>query len=79
MNTLYEQEVFVAASRKGKVSELPIWTTELGETLLQLPLGGIACSDPTKVRKPLVRPLWLLMAAMLVLAASLVWIRLCFA
>jgi hypothetical protein len=47
--------------------------------VLKLPLGGAASTDAAKAPMPLVRPLWLLMAAMLFLAALLVWIRLCFA
>jgi hypothetical protein len=41
----------------------------LGATAVRLPFGGLASTDPTEVRAPLVRPFWLLAGLVFALAA----------
>lgn len=45
---------------------------------IHLPLGGVASTDPHQVCLPLVRPLWLLVAMVVVAVALFVWLRLVF-
>lgn len=54
----------------GRQSQPPFILAQLGETTFCLPLGGVASSDPAKVRTPLVRP-FLLLAALAVAAIGL--------
>ncbi|MBI4324203.1 MAG: hypothetical protein HY674_02975 [Chloroflexi bacterium] len=49
---------------------------KLGETTIRLPLGGVASSDAAKVRRPLVRPFWLLAALAAAAIGLFVWLRL---
>jgi len=49
---------------------------KLGETMVRLPLGGVASTNAQKVRHPLVRPLWLLAATAIAAVALFVWLRL---
>lgn len=59
-----------ATGREPKASECH---HALGETAVHLPLGGLASTDPAKVRAPLVRPFWLL--AVMAGALAVLWFR----
>ena len=54
----------------------PHGSGELGETTMILPLGGLASTDPAKVRAPLIRPFWLLAAMVFGTMGILVGLRL---
>lgn len=49
---------------------------ELGETTIRLPLGGVASSDPMKLRSPLVQSFWLLAALAAAAIGLFIWLRL---
>ena len=49
---------------------------EAGGTRLQFPLGGVASTDPSELRAPLIRPFWLLAGMVGVGASVLVGVRL---
>jgi hypothetical protein len=49
---------------------------KLGQTTIPLPLGGVASSDPAKVRAPLVHPFWLLAGMLAGVAACFLCLRL---
>lgn len=49
---------------------------EAGGTRLQFPLGGVASTDPSEPRAPLIRPFWLLAAMVFGTMGILVGLRL---
>ncbi|MEK7676183.1 MAG: hypothetical protein AAB676_10170 [Verrucomicrobiota bacterium] len=60
----------------GRQSQPPLILAKLGETTIRLPLGGVASSDPMKLRSPLVRPFWLLAALAAAAIGLFIWLRL---
>lgn len=54
----------------------PYAREEIGERVVRLPLGGVASTDPGKVRRLLVRPLWLLVGTVAAGFGAFVWLRL---
>jgi len=53
----------------------PAWPTRLGRTTVRLPLGGLASTEVEKVRRPLVRPFWLMAVSVAMTVSLLVWLR----
>jgi hypothetical protein len=47
----------------------------LGETNVRLPLGGMASTDPGRIRGPWVRPFWLLVAMVGAALSLYLWVR----
>ena len=57
-------------------SQPPLAPNKPGGTTIRLPLGGVASSDPAKVRAPLVHPFWLLAGMLTGMAVCFLWLRL---
>jgi hypothetical protein len=68
------------AAEGSKVGKPP-WNpppcpAQLGQTTVRLPLGGLASTDAERIRRPLVRPFWLLAMALGFAVLAFVWLRL---
>jgi hypothetical protein len=63
------------AQESPKLSTVPPASGELGTTMICLPFGGLASTDPEELRVPFLRPFWLLADGLSIAIAIFVWLR----
>jgi hypothetical protein len=70
-----DEWLFVSGSDRKVLWNAPPCPARLGRTTVPLPLGGVASTDLGRVRRPLVRPFWLLAMGLVMFVAVFVWLR----